>query len=227
MLRRTPFDELFLGMPCYRLVPPIESPDLLALAAARAKGAIFADAKIGASDLETAGRLLGLGFRRICTQVLLRVCLEGPLCAGGDARIGDRLDLGPADVRAHAAQLETGRIRQDPLIATEAAIAFYAAWVRNCTSGGKRVASIDHNFLTFEDAAGVRLIDLLSVMNRRAGIAKRLLLTIIEDARKEGLREVRVITDRDNSAACHAYAAAGFVPERSLAIFHLLSREGE
>jgi predicted N-acetyltransferase YhbS len=101
--------------------------------------------------------------------------------------------------------------------------AFYMAWIRNSISGGKRVASIERNFLTFEDTAGVRLIDLLSVVSKRAGIARRLLATIVEDARNEGLRAVMVVTDRDNIAAGHAFSAAGFVPERFLAVLHLHS----
>ena len=97
------------------------------------------------------------------------------------------------------------------------------SWIRNSIGGGKRVASIDRNFLTFEDTAGARQIDLLSVLSKRTGIAARLLAAIVEDARKAGLREVKVLTDRDNIAAVHAYRAAGFVPERLLAVFHLHS----
>ena len=223
MLRRNPFDEPFLGVPCYQLVPPIESSDLSALAMVRSKRDIFAHAKVDASDLEAVNRLEALGFCRICMQLVFRLCLENPSTAGGDAQIDDQLELDPADLRAHAAQLETSRIRQDPLIATEAAINFYIAWIRNSTRGGKRVASIDRNFLTFEDTAGVRLIDLLSVVDKRVGIARRLLATIVEDARKKGLREVKVVTDRDNIAAGHAYSAVGFVRERFLVILHLHS----
>jgi GNAT superfamily N-acetyltransferase len=223
MLRRTPFDERFFAVPCYRLVPPIEPSDLRALAVVRSEVAVFACAKVDASDLATVSRLEALGFRRISTQVRLRRCLESPPGAASDAWIGDRLELGAADIRAHATQLETGRVRQDPRIATATAIEFYMAWIRNSIGGGKRVASIDRNFLTFEDTAGARLIDLLSVLSKRAGIAARLLAAIVEDARKAGLREVNVLTDRDNIAAVHAYSAAGFVPERLLAVFHLHS----
>ena len=105
MLLRTRFDEPILGVPCYGLVSPIESSDLRALAIVRSEGAIFAYTKVDASDFEAVNMLEGLGFRRICTQVLLRFCLESPPGAAGDARIDDQLELGPADIRAHAAQL--------------------------------------------------------------------------------------------------------------------------
>ena len=223
MLRRTRFDERFLAVPCYQLVAPFQSSDLRRLAVVHSGGAIFAYTKVDADDLEAVSKLEVLGFRRICTQVRMRFRFEVPPTAAADARIDNHLELSPTDIRDHAAQLETGRIRQDPLIATETAFEFYMAWIRNSTSGGKRVASIDHNFLTFADTAGIRTIDLLSVLNKRSGIAKRLLATITEGARKEGLREVRVVTDCGNIAAGHAYNATGFVPERFLAVLHLHS----
>jgi hypothetical protein len=226
MLERTPFDETFLKVACYHVLPPIGSTDLAALNAARAAGPIFASAKIDASDIETASTLEEFGFRRICTQILLHRRLDHVPSAADVARIADTLDLSPADVLAHAAQLKTGRFRQDPLIDTDAAIELYAAWVRNSTRGGKRVAAIDRNFLTFEDRQDVRWIDLVSVLDQRVGMAVRLLGTIVDDARRKRLHEVRVITDGDNVAALRAYTAAGFEPERSLVVFHLLSASG-
>jgi hypothetical protein len=223
MLQRTPFDETFLKATCYHVLPPIGSADLAALNAARAARSIFASAKIDATDLETASTLQEFGFRRICTQILLRRTLDRTPSAVDVACIVDTLDLSPADVLAHAAQLKKGRFRQDPLIDTDAAIKLYAGWVRNSTCGGKRVAAIDRNFLSFEDRQGVRWIDLVSVLDQRVGIAVRLLGTIIEDARRRRLQEVKVVTDGDNVAALRAYAAVDFEPERTLVVFHLLS----
>jgi GNAT superfamily N-acetyltransferase len=223
MIKRTPFDEAFLGVACYHLVPPIEPSDLAALSAAREEGPIFASAKIDASDGETAKTLGQLGFRRICTQMLLRGRLDSASQGAGDVLITERLDLDPVDVRAHAAQLDGGRFRQDPLIATDAAIDLYAAWVRNSTSGAKRVASINRNFVSFEDRAGVRWIDLVSVLDKRQGIAVKILAATIEDARRSRLKEVKVVTGSDNIHALGAYRKAGFELEHSLMIFHLLS----
>jgi GNAT superfamily N-acetyltransferase len=223
MLRPTPFDEAFLGVACYHLMPPIEPADLAALSAAQAKGPCFASAKIDASDLETLNTMEKLDFRRICIQLLLRHRLDAAPGIAADVQIAERLDLGPTDVRAHAVQFETGRFRQDPLIATDAAIELYAAWVRISTRGGKRIASVNRNFVSFEDTQGVRWIDLVSVLDKRAGIAARLLGTIVEDARRRSLKEVKVVTDADNIAALRAYRAAGFQPERALVVFHLHS----
>jgi GNAT superfamily N-acetyltransferase len=207
-------------------LPPVGSADLAALNAARAAHAVFASAKIDASDVETASTLEKFGFRRICTQILLRRRLDQPSCVDL-ARISDRIDVSPADVLAHAAQLTKGRFRQDPLIDPDAAVELYAAWVRNSTHGGKRVAAVDRNFLSFEDRNGVRWIDLVSVLDQRVGIAVRLLGTIIDDARQRRLKQVKVITDGDNIAALRAYTAVGFQPERSLVVFHLLTASGE
>ena len=222
MIKRTPFDEPFLRVACYQLTLPIEPSDLAALNAARGEGPIFVSAKIDASDDDTAKRLRQLGFRRICTQMLLRVRLDGASRAAGDVLITERLDLDPADARIHAAQLG-GRFRQDPLIATDAATDLYAAWVRNSTSGAKRIASIGRNFVSFEDRAGVRWIDLVSVLDKRQGIAVKILAATIGDARRNRLEEVKVVTGSDNIPALGAYRKAGFELERSLVIFHLFS----
>jgi GNAT superfamily N-acetyltransferase len=227
MLQRTPFDETFLKVACYHVLSPIGSTDLAALNAARAAHPIFASAKIDASDVETASTLEEFGFRRICTQILLRRSLDHAASFADVARITDSLDLSAADVLAHAAQLKTGRFRQDRRIDTDAAIELYAAWVRNSTRGGKRIAAVDRNFLSFEDRQGVRWIDLVSVLDQRLGIAVRLLGTIIEEARQRHLEQVKVVTDGDNVAALRAYTAVGFEPEQSLFVFHLLSASGD
>jgi GNAT superfamily N-acetyltransferase len=224
MLERNLFDETFLGMACYHLVAPIEPSDLAALNAARREASIFASAKLNESDEETASALGEFGFRRICRQLLLRAHLAGASRGASDVPITDRLHLHPADVLAHAAQLDGGRFRQDPVIETAAAIDLYAAWVRRSTSGAKRIASIDRNFVSFEDRAGVRWIDLVSVLDKRQGIAVKLLHAIIEDARRSGLQQVKVVTDSGNIPALQAYRKAGFDPEHSLIVFHLFSR---
>ncbi len=222
MLQRTPFEEPFLGAACYNLMLPIEPSDLVALSMARGDTPIFASAKIDASDDKMARTLGQLGFRRICTQILLHVHSDSLPGTAGDVRISGRLDLDPVDVRAHGLQLDSGRFRQDPLVPTEAAINLYTAWVRNSTGGAKRVASINRNFVSFEDSAPIRRIDLVSVLDKGVGIGVKLLTAIIEDARRRGLEEVKVVTDRDNLTALRTYRAVGFQPERSLAVLHLL-----
>jgi hypothetical protein len=93
---------------------------------------------------------------------------------------------------------------------------------RNSTGGAKRVASINRNFVSFEDSAPIRRIDLVSVLDKGVGIGVKLLTAIIEDACRRGLEEVKVVTDRDNVTALRTYRAVGFQPERSLAVLHLL-----
>jgi hypothetical protein len=222
MLRRSPFDEPFLRATCYNLLPPVEPSDLDALAVIQSEGTLFASTKIDASDKQTLHTVSRVGFRRICSQVLLRARPNGASVNTDGVHISDRLDLDPRDIRAHALQIETGRFRQDPLITPESAINIYAAWVRNSTQGAKRVASIDRNFATFADGPGIRSIDLVSVLDKGAGLAVKLLSAILDDARTKKLEQVQVLTDSNNLPALRAYRAAGFQRERSLVVFHLL-----
>jgi hypothetical protein len=222
MLRRSPFEEPFLRATCYNLLPPVEPSDLDALAVIQSEGTLFASTKIDASEERTAHLLSQFGFRKICTQVSLRAPTNGTSASADGVQIRERLDLNPEDIRAHALQIETGRFRQDPLIEPEVAIDIYAAWVRNSTQGAKRVASIDRNFATFADGPGIRSIDLVSVLDKGAGLAVKLLSAILDDARTKKLEQVQVLTDSNNLPALRAYRAAGFQLERSLVVFHLL-----
>jgi hypothetical protein len=222
MLRRSPFEEPFLRATCYNLLLPVEPSDLKALSVIETEGPLFASTKIDASDERTVRMVSQFGFRKICAQTLLRVHTEGASGSADGVHISDRLDLNPRDIRAHALQIDTGRFRQDHLIATEAAINIYAAWVRNSTQGAKHIASLGRNFASFADSAGVRWIDLVSVLDKKARIAVKLLNAIIVDAWDKNVEQVKVLTDSNNLPALHAYGAAGFQSERSLVVFHLL-----
>lgn len=215
MLTESRFDAEFLLLPCYRLTDPVSGGDLAALAQEMNDGPVFADVKLPAANL-TAARMLQLfGFRRICAQVELRCDLERSRpdtfqSTVDEIAITDSLFLNSNDIKSHAANFETNRYRQDPLLDWEAANNLYARWVSNSLSGRKRVAHVARDFCSFLDAGEVRSIDLLSVLDKRQGHAMRLVHAVIEDARGRGLAEVRVVTEVENEIALKVYRRAGF-----------------
>jgi hypothetical protein len=228
MLFPLPFDEEFFAVPCFRLKSPVRASDLLALAQHLGRGPLFAYAKLPASDIETARRLLEIGFHRACVQVELRRSFEAPasVCAAAAApaaTIVERLPLSDADIQAHAAHFVTSRFRQDPLIPAGRANRLYAKWIENSLSGGKRVVHIGRNFCSFSDTSSMRSIDLLSVIDKRRGYATSLLDTLIDDARSSGLRQLHVVTEVENAAALDLYRRFSIEIKTFHNCFHLIN----
>lgn len=226
MLTESAFDRDCLGRQSYRLTPPIGDGDLQAVADHRRRGPLFVDVKLPAGDIATARLLLQAGFSKVCTQVEFFYDLHagaGGLEKSGEAGLFDQLSLDPADLDAHAAHFDTSRFRQDHRIPVALANALYRRWIVNSLSGRKRVAAIGRNFCTFADRDGERVIDLLSVLDKRRGYARRLLSRLIADAQAAGLRGVRVVTEVENAASMAAYRQVGFVVSGFLVCLHLWS----
>lgn len=214
MLVDLEFDTECLGLPCWRLKPPIEKADLEALAGERRRGGLFADAKLPAADVAGASRLLEAGFTKACVQVELRHDLRvvdgGAEPCSGTAGEHDHLALQPDDIEGHAAHFVTSRFRQDVRIPEARANHLYARWIANSLAGRKRVFSIGRDFCTYEDKANVRTIDLLSVLDKRRGHARALLISLLDDARRRGLAAVHVVTEVENAAARAVYRSVRF-----------------
>jgi hypothetical protein len=231
MLLRLAFDEEFFAMPCFRLKPPVQPCDRVALVQQLSRGALFADSKIPASDLETARLLLEIGFHKTCVQVELQRSFDATssnfslraLDGEPAASIVKRLHLSAADIKTHAAHFATSRFRQDPLIPAERANRLYAKWIENSLSGAKSVAHIDSNFCSFFDTSNVRFIDLLSVLDKRRGYATALVTAILKDALTSGVRELRVVTEVENAAALAVYRGCGLEIKTFHTCFHLIN----
>ena len=219
MIRKSAFDEEFFGVPCFRLIDPIVPADLSALSRLSPRLPYFADAKVPASDLVTARLLLDRGFRRICTQVELihpLTKLTADAATHQTVEIKNIMHLSEDEIHAHASHFETSRFRQDPMVPIAAANALYAKWIRNSLSGSKRVACTGVNFCTFSDNGTSRLIDLLSVLDKRKGHARELLSTLLADARHSKSACVRVVTEAENIAALSVIAALDSRSKHSL-----------
>ena len=219
MLIANDFDRNFFKQPCYRLKPTVTVSDWDEFDQLTRRDAIFADLKSSASDLKTAGDALQHAFRKICTQVELTHSLK-QVVRIESVIFSDSLELTVGQRRAHAEHFHTSRYHQDPLIAGSIANDLYTAWITNSLSGKKRVAAVGLNFCTFVDEEGLRRIDLLSVLERGRGYARRLLDALTYNAKLHNLREVVVTTEVENELALKAYRAAGFAIRTFNSVFH-------
>lgn len=210
MIERSYFDEAFLGGECFRVSPPILDIDLLRIEEMRSFEPHFIDAKLDQSDTDGIARLSALGFRVICTQILLVRDLPVNTQLSGRVKFSSTLELGSEVIQAHATQFMFSRFHQDPLIKPFQANALYAAWIQNSLNGVKKIASIGQNFCTYFDDMTVRRIDLLSILDKRRGYANAILSDLAIDATICGLREIQVVTEDNNIPALRAYYKAGF-----------------
>ena len=222
-LERQAFDEAAFGRPFYRITS-IKSDSLEhELAALRQQGQPFiVDAKTPSDDLDSSRRLLSLGFRKVCMQIKLVNDLTGPADLDRQAAVADRLDWPEQLIAAHARNFAFDRFALDIDLPAEGHDRLYSGWIRNSlTSGRKRIISIDCNFLSFvEDGESLR-IDLLSVLDHRQGIGRRLLDSLTLLAKSSGRASVITVTECENHAAVQLYCRTGYRLRDFQTVFHL------
>lgn len=223
-LQRQAFDEAAFGQLFYR-VTSMDSDDLERGIAALRKEALpfIVDAKTPSDDLASSRRLLSLGFRKVCMQIRLVNDLSGPADFDQQAAVADTLDWPDAVIAAHARNFVFDRFALDiAALPAEGHDRLYSNWIRNSlTSGRKRILTIGRNFLSFvDDGEGLR-IDLLSVLDHRQGIGRRLLNSLTSLAKDSGRASITTVTECENHAAVQLYCRTGYRLHDFQTVFHL------
>lgn len=182
------------------------------------------DAKVPASDIAAAHLLQSLGFRKVCMQITLTHELRGLPPVPEGVELAPRLELSDDLLRQHARNFRFDRFSIDPLLPREGTDRLYFEWVRNSLTGGRRqVVHAGPNFCTFSMRQdGEAAIDLVSVLEPKRGIGKRLLACTIIEASGQGAGKLHVTTECENQAAWSLYLRTGFVPSMFTAAFHLV-----
>lgn len=213
-----PFDTEIFGVPYFRIVAfgqPQLSEELLPLLELHP---IMIDAKVPASEYELASWLQGLGFRLVCTQIVLTREGLPSISSSASVQIARGLALDEKTIREHATNFRTDRYSVDPLIAPAYHDALYRQWIVNSLSGRMMVASDGRNFCSFHECDDEIAIDLLSVLDKRRRIGQNLINTVVLQAGPH--RRVRVVTECANDAAWHLYLSCGFRIESFIDCLH-------
>ncbi len=192
----------------------------------KSTGPMMADAKIAAGDTARERRLIGLGFRRVTTQVEFTAIIGIQWIGAQAAAVTDSLVLDATDLTAHATSFVFSRFLQDPFVPRADAVRFMEAWISNSLSGRRKVVAIGKNFCTYQLRETSLEIDLLSCLDRRGGIATRLLSAIRTIAANAGLPAVHVVTEGENVPALRTYMSSGFFPSKATLVFHLVHGHG-
>jgi GNAT superfamily N-acetyltransferase len=222
-LERQAFDEAAFGRPFYR-VTSMDSDGLERGIAALRNGTLpfIVDVKTTSDDLVASRRLLSLGFRKVCMQIRLVNDLSGPADFDRQAAEANTLDWPDELIAAHARNFVYNRFALDIALPAEGHDRLYSNWIRNSlTSGRKRILTIGRNFLSFvDDGEGLR-IDLLSVLDHRQGIGRRLLNSLTSLAKDSGRASITTVTECENHAAVQLYCRTGYRLSDFQTVFHL------
>jgi GNAT superfamily N-acetyltransferase len=218
------FDSDAFGHPFYRV--RCFNPDGLREEIAQLPSGpkIAVDAKVPASDVPNCHLLMSLGFRTVATMIRLTHSLSAPVAAPAGAVIVPCLDLPEAVIWQHARNFRCDRFSLDPLLDAQGGARLFFRWVANSlTQGRKQVVHIGSNFCTFAmQPDGSAVIDLVSVLEKGAGIGKALVAATINEAHRLGANALHVTTECPNHPAWNLYQRSGFQASAFTCAMHLV-----
>ena len=223
-IQRQDFDTEAFGIPFFRVRSFNQLQLEEELASLIVRRPLIIDAKVPA-DLVDIGRLLQrYGFRKVCTQIELTREIAARNGGNSEVSIQDKMELSEDVVRAHARNFLYSRFRLDPKLPREGAERLYCNWIRNSISGGsKKVVCLGNNFCTFAEMPDVTRIDLVSVLDKRQGVASALLSALFEHGYENHRRLIEVVTECENKPAWQLYLKNGFTLIRFYSAFHFVS----
>lgn len=214
------FDSELLGLDWYRL----QTPDSVGLAddLDRLAGRHFwLDARVSQMDREVTDILTQRGGRLICDQLGFAADLSQPAASDDEVTVSSRLLMPEEILERHAANFSYSRFARDPRLPADAAIRLYRSWWETSLGGAKLVSHTgDGAVCTFRIAEGTVEIDLVSILDKRQGLGRRVVRKAMEYGWNNGARRITVRTEADNPAAL-LYAALGMTQMQSWHLIHL------
>jgi dTDP-4-amino-4,6-dideoxy-D-galactose acyltransferase len=125
---------------------------------------------------------------------------------------------------------EYSRFRLDPHFAPSVFQGLYSEWLRNSLSGAiarqvlvwRTPGGRELGLLTLGEKNGRADIGLLAVdaSTRGQGVGQQLVAAALAQATNWGYAELQVVTQGDNTAACHFYEKCGFTLDHEEHIYH-------
>ena len=120
-----------------------------------------------------------------------------------------------------AKNFSVDRFSQDARISRNKRERFYQEWIINSFANKDIMLSvIGNNFCSFKVRGDSIKIDLLSVLDKRRGYAKDLLISINDYAVDHNIKKINVVTECENYPAFKAYTSNGFSVVGFLNCFH-------
>jgi GNAT superfamily N-acetyltransferase len=217
------FDSEAFGVPFYRIVEWEGAGLEDELSVLQKQRPVVIDAKAAAEDLERNAFLQRHKFRNVCTQLELRHHLMGAEKPNHAVEITDGLALSGEVIARHARNFTADRFALDPQLAKAGHDRLYEKWIANSLAGRASVAWHQTDFCSFTEQGSQATIDLLSVLNRRQGVGRSLVLALLAHARAHRMTSVRVVTEAANRAAWQLYLGCGFTLVQITNCYHFVA----
>lgn len=178
------------------------------------------DAKVPSDDLDSSALLKRKGFIKICTQAeLCKIPL--PSAAKTEYKIESVIMADDSLIRAHAKNFIYDRFSVDDRINKDSHDLLYERWIMNSFQNPIiRKLADDSGFCSFKEADDFLAIDLISVLNKGAGVGNLLVSKLNSYAVDAGVATIKVITELKNSKAFQFYLRNGFQVSRFYSCYH-------
>ncbi|WP_416897446.1 MAG: GNAT family N-acetyltransferase [Minwuia sp.] len=185
----------------------------------------FIDAKVGASDIETANRLQNAGFRLIETNIRLERA-SWPAAFSRTARFADDPDRAAVE-RIAESGFTYSRFHMDPMVPKAAADSVKRAWAGNYFDGKRGdhmvVSEVDGEiagFLQLLVDGDNMTIDLVAVDSRFRGKGLARDMISFAEATIPNINRLTVGTQASNVRSLHAYVTNKFQFTAATYVFH-------
>ena len=207
-----PFDTKVFGFPFFRLDPELglEIDEDLATIRDLTEGTFGCDAKVMAKENSILESLVQFGFRSVCEQVNLQLCpSEIRFDLDESVRCPPLMDY--SKIHEHSENFTDDRLSLDSRIPQETIRKFYENWISNSFFfSEKKVYVLESGLCITLQKEDHLKIDLVSVLEKRKGLGRRLMIHVLEEARLRKIDNVRVTTEAHNHAAIRLYEGVGF-----------------
>ena len=224
-LEYQPFDSDIFRFPFYRLDPEKidHVPEDFNFLRNTSHPQFGCDAKISTPEEELSSKVVSLGFKIVCQQTTLGLDTSQQSFMGDEfVKISERLS--DSEISSHSRNFKHDRLSLDNRIPPEIVSRFYSKWIRNAfTINSKKVYVLGSGCCIVMQQNEQLKIDLVSVLEKRKGFGKRLLLKVLYNAKAQGQEIVQVTTESHNEGAIRLYEKCGFRPISTHHCFHFFN----
>lgn len=183
------------------------------------------DAKIDIDNIELDVFLQEQDFKKICTQVTLHIKNIKNIPKLDDVSIDDYLYISHKDIKQHSQNFIYNRFVLDSRLDKKLSFLVYERWITNSLQNKNiKIAHIGNDFCTFKIDANTVVLDLLSVLNKKQGIAKKLLQAVEHWSFENNINTIIVGTESENTIALGLYKKYGFIADSFISCFTLIKK---
>jgi RimJ/RimL family protein N-acetyltransferase len=223
-IQQQAFDTEVFEVPFYRVIEfDMERVEMELDQIKAAHTSFIVDAKVPSYQNDWNSFLQDQGFHKACLQVELCCNINAQNMKSHGVRIMDQIEFDDELIKKHAENFIYDRFSSDAKLNVTKSNELYQRWMRNSlNSRAIKVAVIGRNLCTFKEKEEKIIIDLISVLDKKQGIAVMLLSAINNHAFDHQYGMVIALTEAENVPALRLYQRMGFEVSGFYSCFHMI-----